>query len=127
MGHLKCSSVRYRSCSDWRLTPHETGYSNVFPLAMRMSTASVYETRWNGFSATNLSLSMSPLSTNLLNISRSPSLFSRTSLMRNLTNSSARSMSPSRSQNAISGSIIQNSLAWRVVFEFSALNVGPNV
>ena len=32
-----------------------------------------------------------------------------------------------KSQNAISGSIIQNSLAWRDVFEFSARNVGPKV
>ena len=32
-----------------------------------------------------------------------------------------------RSANAISGSIIQNSARWRVVFEFSARNVGPNV
>jgi len=29
--------------------------------------------------------------------------------------------------NAISGSSIQNSHRWRVVFEFSARNVGPNV
>ena len=28
---------------------------------------------------------------------------------------------------AISGSIIQNSEAWRAVLEFSARNVGPNV
>ena len=34
---------------------------------------------------------------------------------------------PSRSQKAISGSIIQNSAAWRDVFEFSARNVGPKV
>ena len=32
-----------------------------------------------------------------------------------------------RSQNAISGSIIQNSARWRGVFEFSARKVGPNV
>ncbi len=70
---------------------------------------------------------MSCLSMNLLNICRSPSLLLRVSVMRYLTNSSARSMSPARSQNAISGSIIQNSLAWRVVLEFSALKVGPKV
>lgn len=70
---------------------------------------------------------MSCLSTNLLNISRSPWLLLRVSVMRYLTNSSARSMSPWRSQNAISGSIIQNSLAWRVVLEFSARKVGPKV
>ena len=32
-----------------------------------------------------------------------------------------------KSAKAISGSIIQNSARWRVVFEFSARNVGPNV
>jgi hypothetical protein len=32
-----------------------------------------------------------------------------------------------RSANAISGSIIQNSARWRLVFEFSARNVGPKV
>ena len=36
-------------------------------------------------------------------------------------------MLPFKSQNAISGSIIQNSLACREVFEFSARNVGPKV
>jgi hypothetical protein len=36
-------------------------------------------------------------------------------------------MLPFKSQNAISGSIIQNSLACREVFEFSARKVGPNV
>src|SRR2546430_4457630 len=46
---------------------------------------------------------------------------------RYFTISSARSMSPFKSQNAISGSIIQNSLACREVFEFSARKVGPNV
>ena len=40
---------------------------------------------------------------------------------------SARAISSSRSANAISGSIIQNSAACLVVLEFSALNVGPNV
>ena len=41
--------------------------------------------------------------------------------------SSATFMSPSRSQKAISGSIIQNSEACLCVFDFSARNVGPNV
>ena len=36
-------------------------------------------------------------------------------------------MSSWRSAKAISGSIIQNSARWRVVLEFSALNVGPKV
>ena len=44
-----------------------------------------------------------------------------------LTIASERSISSARSANAISGSIIQNSAAWRGVFEFSARNVGPNV
>ena len=43
------------------------------------------------------------------------------------TISSMTTRSPSRSQNAISGSIIQNSAAWRWVLEFSARNVGPKV
>ena len=41
--------------------------------------------------------------------------------------SSAMSMLPLMSQNAISGSIIQNSEACLAVLEFSARNVGPNV
>ncbi len=32
-----------------------------------------------------------------------------------------------KSAKAISGSTIQNSAKWRLVFEFSARNVGPNV
>ena len=52
---------------------------------------------------------------------------SRTFLIMNLIIASASSISPSRSQNAISGSTIQNSAAWRAVWESSALNVGPNV
>ena len=41
--------------------------------------------------------------------------------------SSASAALSSRSANAISGSTIQNSARWRLVFEFSARNVGPNV
>ena len=40
---------------------------------------------------------------------------------------SASVASSERSANAISGSIIQNSARWRLVLEFSARNVGPNV
>ena len=40
---------------------------------------------------------------------------------------SAQSASIFRSAKAISGSIIQNSARWRLVFEFSARKVGPNV
>ena len=40
---------------------------------------------------------------------------------------SATSISPFRSVKAISGSIIQNSAAWRWVLEFSARKVGPKV
>ena len=50
-----------------------------------------------------------------------------TSYLLALIISSARSILPSRSQNAISGSIIQNSEACLAVLEFSALKVGPNV
>ena len=39
--------------------------------------------------------------------------------------SSARSMSSSRSAKATSGSTIQNSVRWRRVLDFSARNVGP--
>jgi len=56
-----------------------------------------------------------------------PGQWARMSRMRYFTNSSARSMSPFRSQKATSGSIIQNSEAWRDVWEFSARKVGPNV
>jgi hypothetical protein len=42
-------------------------------------------------------------------------------------NSSAIARAPSRSQKAISGSTIQNSARWRLVFEFSARKVGPKV
>ena len=41
--------------------------------------------------------------------------------------SSAKSISSFKSAKHISGSIIQNSAACFTVFEFSALNVGPNV
>ena len=47
--------------------------------------------------------------------------------MMNFTIASMHSRSSSRSANAISGSIIQNSAAWRWVLEFSARNVGPKV
>ena len=47
--------------------------------------------------------------------------------MRYLRKSSASSMLSSSSKKAASGSIIQNSDAWRGVFEFSARNVGPKV
>src|ERR1051326_7772298 len=54
---------------------------------------------------------------------RSPSRDLKTYFKR----ASARSASAPRSAKAISGSIIQNSARWRLVFEFSARNVGPNV
>jgi hypothetical protein len=40
---------------------------------------------------------------------------------------SANAALSERSANAISGSIIQNSARWRLVFEFSARKVGPKV
>ena len=43
------------------------------------------------------------------------------------SSASARSALSASAANAISGSIIQNSARWRLVFEFSARNVGPNV
>ena len=55
------------------------------------------------------------------------SAFSSTNRIMNFNISSAISQFPARSQNAISGSIIQNSAACRVVLEFSARNVGPKV
>ena len=50
-----------------------------------------------------------------------------TYLITYLSIASASSISSSKSANAISGSIIQNSAACLVVLEFSALNVGPKV
>ena len=47
--------------------------------------------------------------------------------MQNLMVSSIKSMSSSKSAKQISGSIIQNSEAWRGVLLFSALKVGPKV
>jgi hypothetical protein len=44
-----------------------------------------------------------------------------------LSNASANVALSERSANAISGSIIQNSARWRLVFEFSARKVGPKV
>ena len=66
-------------------------------------------------------------STNFEKSSNSSGQFARMSRMRYFTISSARSILPFKSQNAISGSIIQNSFACREVFEFSARKVGPNV
>jgi hypothetical protein len=43
------------------------------------------------------------------------------------SSASANAALSERSANAISGSIIQNSARWRLVFEFSARKVGPNV
>ena len=70
---------------------------------------------------------MRPLSTNLLSMPSSSGQRSCTSRMTYFSMASARFMSSSRSAKAISGSIIQNSAAWRVVLEFSARNVGPKV
>jgi len=43
------------------------------------------------------------------------------------SSASASAALSERSANAVSGSIIQNSARWRLVFEFSARKVGPNV
>src|SRR5258706_11353604 len=43
------------------------------------------------------------------------------------SNASANAALSERSANAISGSIIENSARWRLVFEFSARKVGPKV
>jgi hypothetical protein len=43
------------------------------------------------------------------------------------SSASANAALSERSAKAISGSIIQNSARWRLVFEFSAWNVGPKV
>ncbi len=52
---------------------------------------------------------------------------SRTARKLYLSRSSARSALSARSAKAISGSTIQNSERCRLVFEFSARKVGPNV
>ena len=72
-------------------------------------------------------LSIKPFSTNESKKVISSGQLSSTYLTTYLSMLSIISISPSRSQNAISGSIIQNSEACVLVFEFSALNVGPNV
>jgi DNA gyrase subunit B len=64
---------------------------------------------------------------NRANSSKSCEQLSMVNCMRCLINVSPISILPVRSQKAISGSIIQNSATWRLVFEFSARNVGPNV
>ena len=38
---MKCSSVKYLSCSVWRSIPHSTGYSNFLPQFFSISTAYV--------------------------------------------------------------------------------------
>jgi len=43
------------------------------------------------------------------------------------SSASANAALSERSAKAISGSIIQNSARWRLVFAFSARNVGPKV
>ena len=65
--------------------------------------------------ATLFSLSMSPLSTKLLKKLSSSGQRSITVRIMYFTMSSAVSRYPFRSQKAISGSIIQNSAAWRAV------------
>ena len=67
------------------------------------------------------------ISTKLLKKFISSGAFSITYFMMNFIMSSAISISSLRSANAISGSIIQNSAACLVVFEFSARKVGPKV
>ena len=64
---------------------------------------------------------------NLSQKSISSGHFSRTVLTIYFKQSSSISIKPFKSQNEISGSIIQNSLACVFVFEFSLLNVGPKV
>ena len=95
--------------------------------SFKISIAFVYERRTNSppFNASNLSFS----SGHTLSVRKSTSYshVSCTYSATNFTIASATSMSPARSQNAISGSIIQNSAAWRAVLEFSARKVGPKV
>ena len=73
------------------------------------------------------SFATSPFSIRSSKKARSSCLsFSNVSKM-NFSSASASVASSERSAKAISGSIIQNSARWRLVFEFSARNVGPNV
>ena len=83
--------------------------------------------RSKGDATTCSSVAITPFS--MRSSKKAMSSAQRSSTLRNrcLRNASASATSPSRSQNAISGSTIQNSARWRLVFEFSARKVGPKV
>ena len=125
-GPLKYS-VKYFSCSFAKSSPYSGLNSHSLSAFFKISIASLWSILTN-FELTNLcSLSINPFSIKLLQNSISSGHFSKTLETTNFKQSSSMSINCSKSQNAISGSIIQNSLACVFVFEFSLLNVGPNV
>ena len=71
--------------------------------------------------------SINPFWMNLSQNSSSSGHISNTFFTIYFKKSSSKSINSSKSQNAISGSIIQNSFACVFVFEFSDLSVGPKV
>ncbi len=71
------------------------------------------------------SFATSPFSIRWSKKARSSSLSFSNAAKVHFSNASANAALSERSANAISGSTIQNSARWRLVFEFSARNVGP--
>ena len=83
--------------------------------------------RSNGALMKSSSLVIAFLSTRSAMKARSSPRSLSTARNRYLRKSSATRASSARSAKAISGSIIQNSARWRVVWLFSARKVGPKV
>ena len=129
-GLRKCSSTRYRSCSELKSSPQLHGNSNLRPFLMascRMRMPSVYSRRTNSVFTTERRRSIRPLSTNWLRNSKSSMQCSNAQRTQYLMKSSSRSISSCFWINATSGSIIQNSAKCRGVLLFSARKVGPKV
>ena len=83
--------------------------------------------RTNSESTMPCSFATMPFSMRSSKKAMSSGLSSRRVLKVNFKSSCASEALSARSANAISGSIIQNSARWRLVFEFSARKVGPKV
>jgi hypothetical protein len=87
----------------------------------------VYVRRANGCWTVRVTASTTPFSMRSSKKAKSSVVRAIVASVTSRMNSSASASRSSRSANAISGSTIQNSAAWRAVFEFSARNAGPNV
>ena len=105
----------------------QDAHEAIRPTSIKRDPVSVKPYLTNDEFNTLFNLSISPFSTNLSHNSSSSLHLSITYLITYLSSSSSIFINPSKSQKAISGSIIQNSLACVLVFDFSDLNVGPNV